>query len=365
MSEDTKQRASASAPFPAPEEVFKKTCALIEVLGFAVEWESESAIKAAVRAGEIRLSYSAEHLHIELIAEDARRLQMLKEAVVRQFGQSNPAMAEGLRWSDGAEEGGAPAGFRELTYLRRAEVFPGMTRFTFAGERLGAYLIGGLHIRLLFPPEGVAAPRWPTLAANGSTVWPQGEDAAKARYYTVRAVRPGAAHGHSNGHANNRDEIDIDMLLHSTEAAAGWIARSAPGDVVGAIGPGGGDLPGPGRRLLLGGDLTALPALARIFEAAPQAEGRCVIAAGPEAIPYLAVPPGVALSRLAPDGDPNELVAAMLEMTPPQDQPFMVWFAGEQEQARRVREHFRRDLGLGPDRQLCASYWRRGAEQQA
>src|SRR5690606_36373167 len=149
---------------------------------------------------------------------------------------------------------GTPAFFREITVVSSSRIAPHLHRVRFAGVDLERFAHGGLHIRLLLPPEG-RSPVWPSLGADGLLAWPSGEDALTVRVYTIRAIDAVAGW------------IDVDFVLHpgSDSPAALFAQNAVAGDVIGMIGPGGGHIPEAENLLLLGDD-TALPAIARILE---------------------------------------------------------------------------------------------------
>ena len=80
------------------------------------------------------------------------------------------------------------------------------------------------------------------------------------RRYTIRHARPESG------------ELDLDVLLHGTGPGAQWGAAAAPGDEVSFQGPRGKLELRSARCHLLIGDESALPAIAAICEALPEAE---------------------------------------------------------------------------------------------
>jgi ferric-chelate reductase (NADPH) len=120
-----------------------------------------------------------------------------------------------------------------------------------------------IHFRLILHPQGAQAPAWPVIGDDGRTVWPKGAAALHRPAYTVRHIDPGAGW------------LETDIFVHEGGRACGFAAHAVPGTVVGLTGPGGGGVV-QGDSLLIGGDETAYPALARTIEAAgPDTTGEC------------------------------------------------------------------------------------------
>ena len=288
---------------------------------------------------------------LALTAPSAATLAFLKDNAARYIAEADGVAADALRWSDEARQGEPPPGFQTLRLLRREQLLPGLQRFTFAADDVVALAQGGLHVRLLVPPSRERRPAWPIVGANGRLRWPEGADGLAVRVYTLRHLRPA------------ENEVDIDVVMHGDDALAGAAADAKPGDVFGAMGPGGGGAPPLGRWLLLGGDLAALPVLARSFELLPAAAGHCVVAAPAEAAAYLSPPPDVQLEIVPQAGGP---LCEQLKAVPlPAGEPVFAAFAGERADALAMRAHFRQTLQLQAPNAVAATYWRQGAMTSA
>src|SRR5690606_30188057 len=100
-------------------------------------------------------------------------------------------------------------------------------------------------------------PEWPTLAADGMPQFPKGDKRLDIRTYTIRRIS--APEGW----------LEVDFVLHE-DAGPGsrWAAQAVAGQQIGLSGPGG-RTARPAGWMLLGGDETALPAIARITEVLP------------------------------------------------------------------------------------------------
>ena len=257
-----------------------------------------------------------------------------------------------LHWEGDGQSHGVPPFFREVRVTASRRLTPSMQRVTFAVPDLEDLPLDELHVRLLLPPEDRPAnlpPVWPMLTASGALSFPTGADTLLVRVYTVRHVDLA------------RGEVDIDFVLHPTaeRSAGGWAAACRPGDVAGLLGPGGGAIPQAPRVLLLG-DETALPAIARMLEAAsPGSICEAIIEVdGPEDEQALAGPVEWLHRHGAAPGTKRRLVEALARRQPSDD--LYVWAGCEFDAFRDIRRHVRSIWKMPRDRHMVAAYWRRG-----
>lgn len=276
-------------------------------------------------------------------------------AMVRQFIAEHVFEFAGqearIDWSGPAAETNLPPQFRQLQVLRAYDLTPHMRRVVFACDRAETYCGDvGYHIRLLLPPAG-RVPRWPEQRPDGRLDWPVGQDALISRVYTIREADPAAG------------TIAVDFVLHEGLASPGAdFARGAcAGDVVGLMGPGGDGLP-PSDNLLLMGDETALPAIARMLaELSPQTRATVIIAITDEtSIQPLPTQGRAELCWLLPDAGPYGLERALDERlaTGALDATF-VWAGCEKSVAARIRKAL---LSRYPDRKKdfrISAYWQK------
>lgn len=262
--------------------------------------------------------------------------------------------AASLRWTgDASGGGGLLPHFRELHVVASEEVTPRLRRVRFAGRDLARYAVGGLHVRLLLPPAG-REPRWPVAGPAALPVWPDGEDRLDTRVYTIRRIDP------------DRGTIDMDFVLHDPPGLGCRFARGArAGDRVGILGPGGGEA----RRadwLVMAGDESALPAIARTLEELPEgAEGIAFVEVADEDEEQdLARPPGVELRWIRRDGRPagfsTLLSDAVAAYRPPEGREVFLWAGAEFGAAQAIRRTARRDWALKRGSHLVVGYWRVG-----
>ncbi len=299
------------------------------------------------------LSVSPHHLSIRVEAPDQGDLEMLRSVLashVVEFASEPPIIA----WSGLDPTRATFAGFREIRLIAATDLGPHLRRLTFSGSDLGRFCgSADLHVRLYFPPRGLAVPEWPRPGPDGRPIWPAEARRPAPRYYTLR---------HIDGAAGR---FDIDFVLHADAGpGADFAMRCRPGDVLGMDGPFGRNA-GSAAWRLLAGDETALPAIARILEEAPpNARGLAIIEVdGPQDEMRLAAPRGIAIRWLhrngAPAGQPDRLMPALRACVVPQNEDVFVWIGCEFSLAKALRRHVTKTLGIPRDRQLIVGYWSR------
>ena len=304
--------------------------------------------------GQALLHVTGDTLHLRAEAADAAALVQLRGILAWHVEELADGAAPQLRWSgDGCDDDRLPH-LRVMRVVENRVLTPAMRRVTLAGEDLARFAGPAIHVRLLLPPPGVRDPEWPRTGANGLPVWPEGPRAAVPRVYTLRRVDVAAG------------RVEVDMVVHGEEGpGTRWARRAAPGDPVGMVGPGGG-APATAPWVLLAGDETALPAIARAVEAMPPgARGEVLIEVeGPEEEQPLPCPPGVRLRWLhrhgAAPGTGDLLVEAVRALPWPEEPGARAWIAAEARAADALRRLFRGERGLPRDRVTAAAYWKLG-----
>ncbi|WP_305785499.1 siderophore-interacting protein [Symbioplanes lichenis] len=285
-----------------------------------------------------------------------------------------------------------------MTEVRRVRrLSPSFVRVTLTGPGVDRFADNGYdqRIKLIPPLPGAGLAHVPT-GPEWYTEWRALPDELRnpIRTYTIRAVRP-AAH-----------EIDIDMVLHgATGPASAWAETAAPGAQMCVLGPnadfagehGGIDFRPPAHTgcLLLGGDETAVPAIASILERlAPDAKGEALLEV-PESgdLLDLVAPPGVRVTWLPRNGaaQGDKLIPAVRRATrgffgerpagpageledidvdhdllwevpePLTDtSSFYAWLAGEAAVIRTLRRHLVAECGVDRRSVAFMGYWRAG-----
>ncbi|WP_027058454.1 siderophore-interacting protein [Mesorhizobium loti] len=322
------------------------------------EIETDAADRWELRLyyGSLSATLEGDAMLIRVVATDETCLSYMKMTVAGHVAQ-HLGISSGLRWQGDGADAGTPVFFREITVVSSRRISPHMQRLRFAGTDLDRFGDGGLHMRLLLPPRG-RRPVWPSMGIDGLLVWPAGEDALTVRVYTIRAID--AASGW----------LDVDFVLHpGQDTPAAIFAQNAQvGDVIGMIGPGGGEAP-EAQILLLVGDDTALPAIGRILEHLPsstRAEALIEVD-GPD--DRIALPQGGNIDitwlyrRGREAGTAGLLPTALRERSRAAfADGFVVWAGCEFAGFREIRKIVRKEWRLPRDRHLVTAYWRRGAQ---
>jgi NADPH-dependent ferric siderophore reductase len=304
--------------------------------------------------GHVRLRRSRAGFSIEATATTAAELSVIRTFIADHvFEFAADAQVE---WSGQGAADTFPANFQEICVERTEAVTPRMRRVVFRAGRLSALLDSNHHhVRLLFPPEG-RAPCWPRQSASGRLNWPAGEDMLFSRVYTIRWVD------------ERTSTFAVDFVLHHETTSGPGVAfahRAGPGAIAGLIGPGGGGTPA-GEKLLLIGDETALPAIARIAESvAGHAAVRAIVEVSDTAeTTYLCPGPGLQIEWLPRNGrqagDPTMLVDALQNRLGDKTGGLTVWAGCENGVAAELRARL---SGLLPrfGKTSITAYWRRSA----
>lgn len=262
-------------------------------------------------------------------AVDEHWLFVMKNAVTSQMAHMMPAVAKEMRWSNDVAEGSLPPNFTFAQVNEVTEIGPNFFRVRLKGEDLSRHKDEAIHFRLVIPPKDTP-PLWPTVAANGSVVWPEGDGAPHKPVYTARRV----------DHAANT--MDVDVYIHEGGRVTDWARQhlDKPGAqrVVGLLGPSGGGLILEDR-VLMATDETGFPAAARILENLPSGTtGEIFLEAenGATCDYPFEVPEGISVSWLSRSKGDILRDAALAAL--PDHQHSKVWFAGERSQAKDIRE---------------------------
>ncbi len=239
--------------------------------------------------------------------------------------------------------------FRLLEVLRVENPTPALRRVTLGGPDLAGFASAGPddHVKVFFPAPGEAAPVLPTPGPNGP-VFPEGARPA-ARDYTPRRF--------------SDTELELDFVLHGHGPAATWAAQAAPGQHLGIGGPRGSFVPPQGLDwVLLLGDETALPAIARRLREQPATTRALVLAEVADAAEQQPLP-GAEVRWLHRDGrapgEPDALLAALRDLTLPAGEGY-AWVAAEAAVAKALRAALLEEHGVARDRVKAAGYWKRG-----
>ena len=173
----------------------------------------------------------------------------------------------------------------------------------------------------------------------------------QSRYYTVRSFQGG--------------ELTLDVVVHDVGLVTEWAMRDCVGDTVTITEPKSSFAPPKGARwLLLVGDLTAMPAIARILEATERLDlPTYVLAEVPDDLgDYL--PAHAQVTWLTPPSPGQSALAEVVEGIDWPEGEGYFWMAGESAQMRAIRKHLMRDIGLPTSHYDVMGYWRATAGRQ-
>lgn len=172
----------------------------------------------------------------------------------------------------------------------------------------------------------------------------------QTRYYTVRSY--------------TGTQLVIDVVIHDEGLVTQWAQTDCVGDVVGLSAPKGSfELPDDAAWVVLVGDLTGLPAIARIGESVTLPVTAYVETPDHPLADYTDLPitwvdaPGAEVSGLA------DLVRGL---DWPEGTGYF-WMAGESAQMREIRRHVRHDLSMASTSYDVMGYWSasRGRQRRA
>jgi NADPH-dependent ferric siderophore reductase len=171
----------------------------------------------------------------------------------------------------------------------------------------------------------------------------------QSRYYTVRS--------HAAG------ELVLDVVVHAEGLVTEWVVlEDCVGSTVTLLEPKGSfAMPADASWLMLVGDLTALPAMARIAESATVPTR--VWAEVPDELPgYL--PDRAEVTWLEPPGADGSRLAEVVESIEWPAGEGYFWMAGESAQMRAVRRHLMRERALPSTAYDVMGYWRASSGRQ-
>lgn len=211
--------------------------------------------------------------------------------------------------------------------LGREELSPHLLRLTLGGDGLAGFTSTGT------PDE------WVGLVVPGQY---------QSRYYTVRSW-DGA-------------QLVLDVVVHEEGLVTEWATGDPVGDRVTISQPKGSfTMPTGASWLLLVGDLTALPAMARISETHGDAVPTTIFAEADDAADLTSyLPEGTTWST------PGEQGSCLAEIVEGLDWPAgegYFWMAGESAQMRAIRKHLMRVRKLPSASYDVMGYWRAQARQ--
>lgn len=166
----------------------------------------------------------------------------------------------------------------------------------------------------------------------------------QTRYYTVRSLHEG--------------QLSVDIVVHEQGLVTEWAQTDCVGDRVGlSAAKGSFELPADAGWVVLAGDLTGLPAMARIAESVARSVPVQVHAEVPDGpMPdYVSAPDAPVTWHEAPSG--TSTLASVVRSLEWSAGPGYFWMAGESAQMREIRRHARHDLGWDTRHYDVMGYW--------
>ena len=313
-----------------------------------------AVLKSPFGTASIRLQ--DERLLIDLDCPSEHSLRMVRTSIAEHLYYFAGETAFDIAWAQPVSAALLP-NMHEVTVTGAEDVTPHMRRVKVSCADITPFIGGDMHVRILVPPKG-RQPVWPRYRTDGRIAWPDGEDELLVRAYTIRAVDV------------EHKELWIDVFQHPmpdlATPGADFARNCQPGDRLALLGPGSGGLPVSSRMLLVG-DESALPAIARIIaEVAPGTDIEAIIevedAREEQPLPTEGTlkvrwlhrrryPPGA--SCMLREQAKAAIVAA--------DPDTFVWVACEKEDVRSVRS-FLKERKHDRKSMYVAWYWERETE---
>ncbi|GAA4369859.1 siderophore-interacting protein [Nocardioides caricicola] len=209
--------------------------------------------------------------------------------------------------------------------LRREQVSAHLVRLTLGGPGLAGFASTGI------PDE------WVGLVVPGQF---------QSRYYTVRSWSGG--------------ELVLDVVVHEVGLVTEWAQLDVVGQTVTITEPKGSfAMPAGAQWLLLVGDLTAMPAMARIASEV-DVPTRIWAEVPDDLASYLTGD----VTWLTPPGEGQSALAEVVESIDWPAGEGYFWMAGESAQMRAIRKHLMRDRRLPSTAYDVMGYWRGVAQRQ-
>ena len=171
----------------------------------------------------------------------------------------------------------------------------------------------------------------------------------QSRYYTVRSYAAG--------------ELVLDVVVHDEGLVTEWVVRDdCVGSAVTILEPKGSfAMPTDASWLMLVGDLTAMPAMARIAESVTVPTR--IWAEVPDELPgYL--PERATVTWLEPPGGDGSRLAEVARHIEWPARAGYFWMAGESAQMRAIRKYLMRDRQLPSTAYDVMGYWRASSGRQ-
>lgn len=243
---------------------------------------------------------------------------------------------------------------RQVEVVATKRLAPRVVAVTFGGESLATFdkPAPTAHIKL-FLPEADGTLRGGIAGADGTVEWPEGRPTM--RTYTPRRFDAGAR------------TLEVWFVLHGDGPAARWAAQAEIGDRVAIGGPGGRFTIDPlAAQWWIGGDESAVPAIATLIEGLPSTATARVHVEADLADDLVALPehPGIDVTwhfraEASAAAPPGELLVEALRADDVSTSVHL-WAGCEASAVRSIRRHALGVRALAPARVTTRGYWRLG-----
>ena len=244
---------------------------------------------------------------------------------------------------------------RVVEVRRVVRLTPRMVRITFGGGQIEGFESKGPaeHLRVFLPDSRTGELLLPVMGPEGNA-FPSDRPLPASRAYTPRRWDP------------EKGELDIDVAVHDHGPGAVWAAGVRPGDTAVISGRAGGayfpevDVDW----YLIGGDETALPAIATVVEALPSSMMALVFIEvhGEEEEQTLTSPAAMHVLWLhrRPGAAPGRMLAdAVCGAALPQGHG-RIWVSCEATIMREIRRHFIEERRVPRSMLRTQGYWKAG-----
>lgn len=255
---------------------------------------------------------------------------------------------------------------RRVSVSRVEDITPALRRIVFTGDELGAFTRDGMElpaftstgfddsIKLFFPYPGEDEPVLP-VQKHGTIEIPK-DPRPIGKDYTVRAF---------DESTTGRPELTVDFVKHGVGVATNWAYRCTPGDTMHFAGPPTSSALPDADWLLVVGEDTAIPAIARLLENLPEdarAQVFIEIAVASHRAPLRQLP-GVHVTWLPRGGQPAGTTTLLTDAVEDMDWwegRAFAWIGGESGPVKHIRRHLIAERGMDKKNIDFTGYWRRG-----
>ncbi|MEM7564714.1 MAG: siderophore-interacting protein, partial [Pseudomonadota bacterium] len=252
MSEAKKLVSKTSFSIPSAEDFIAFWVKELEEHEFEYTRPEENRVEVATPYGNSSLVVDGTLAAIEVAASSFENLINMREGVTLHLEEIDPAF-EKIAWSGANDPGSLLPNLRLVNVHSVQRLGDLYWRIGITGDDIKHFAKKGLHFRLVRQQNHERDPVWPTLSERGTPAWPKGEDELIDRVYTTRFFD------------EEKSLLSFDVFIHDGGFTSDWAGSEPIGERVAIMGPGGGWYP-DAQRLIIAGDETALPAIARILE---------------------------------------------------------------------------------------------------